>query len=176
MSTTLRHSQHPLSNYNKSEKKQQRITPWHYWEIPSMRVGQTVEVNAPTTMRLLELRRRSHNWRRNYTQVWSHRGTAHLKTRHPENHPSGPLRGGQMPYSEPVPLCIGQESQMTSPYLSASVKLARNTRRELKRNHYYNQSHHVDHGKDWALTYLNTEANIICCYLTIIASSPSLGS
>ena len=32
----------------------------------------------------------------------------------------------------PVPLCIDQESQMTPPYLTASVKLARNTRREPK--------------------------------------------
>lgn len=56
--------------------------------------------------------------------------------------------------------------------LSASVKLARNTRTKRRSNHYYNESCHVDRGKDWALTS-KTEVNSICYYLTIIASSLS---
>ena len=47
-----------------------------------------------------------------------------LKTIH-----EGPL-GLKNAFSEPVALCIAQESQMILPNWSASVKLARNTRRE----------------------------------------------
>ena len=51
--------------------------------------------------------------------------------------------GMESAFSEPVPLSIGQESQLTLPSLSASVKLPRNTRRERKRNHCYSQSCHA---------------------------------
>lgn len=66
-------------------------------------------------MRLLELQRRSHNCRRGYTQVWSHRRTAHITLRpdilkYISTRATSEWKNAFS--SKPVPLCVGQESQI----------------------------------------------------------------
>ena len=108
------------------------------------------------TTRPLELQRRSNNWGWDYTRVI----TSDQIYWKPSTRTT---------FSEPVPLRICPESQLTPADFSAGVKLARNNKSESRRYHYRNQSCLLDLGKDWVLTYSNTEVNSICYYLTIMA-------